>query len=279
MDRLTGLLQHFRLQARVFNNGPLCTASSHGSDEDVGHIHILKHGSLRLEFPGRRARVIEEPTIVFLPKPTSHRLVPGPEGAHTVCGAFSFGAFTVNPLQQAFDTPVVLPLGCLPSLEKTLDLLFEEAFTKRCGHQTALDRLCELVIIQLIRHLMDHERVDVGLLAGLANPRLSKALMAMHERPSEAWTLLRLAERAGMSRARFAATFRSTIGQTPGGYLACWRICLAQGLLRQGQPLDLVAHSVGYSGPPALARIFKQQLGQSPTQWLKHTCADAACSG
>lgn len=271
MDRLTGLLQHFRLEARVFNSGPFCKASSYGKDEDVGHIHILHRGTLRLEIPGQRARVIDEPTVIFLLGPTSHNLIPGPGGAHTVCAAFSFGATSANPLQQAFGGPVLLPIDALPSLKTTLALLFEEAFTEHCGQQTALDRLCELVIIQLIRYLMDQNKVDVGLLAGLADPRLSKALIAMHERPAEAWTLSKLAEKAGMSRARFAASFRSTIGQTPGSYLACWRIFLAQGLLRRGQPLDVVAHSVGYSGSPALARIFKQRLGKSPTQWLKRT--------
>lgn len=97
-------------------------------------------------------------------------------------------------LQQAFDAPVLLPLDSLPSLEKILNLLFEEAFAERCGQQTALDRLCELVIIQLVRHLMDHKGVDIGLLAGLADPRL--------------------AEKAGMSRARLFS--QRKIQVTPG---------------------------------------------------------------
>jgi AraC-like DNA-binding protein len=72
-----------------------------------------------------------------------------------------------------------------------------------------------------------------------------------------------------MSRARFAAAFRETLGQTPGDYLTQWRISLAQSLLLQGRPTDWVAHAVGYSGPPALAKVFRQSLGLSPTQWLK----------
>lgn len=271
MDRLAGLLKHLSLRARVFNSGPLCAISNYRGEEGAGHIHILKQGTLQLEFPGRQTQVIDEPTIIFLLKPTPHRLAPGAKGAHTVCGEFSFGTTTANPLQQAFDRPVLLPLHSISSLERTLDLLFEEAFTERCGQRAALDRLCELVIIHLMRHLMDQETVDTGLLAGFADQRLSKALIAMHEMPAKSWTLATLAKHAGMSRARFSAVFRDTIGQTPGDYLTCWRILLAQRLLRQGQELDLVAHSVGYSGPPALARMFKQRLGLSPTRWLKNT--------
>jgi AraC-like DNA-binding protein len=74
-----------------------------------------------------------------------------------------------------------------------------------------------------------------------------------------------------MSRARFAMHFREVVGVTPFDYLADWRIGIAQTLLKRGQPLKIVAPSVGYASSTALTRVFKQRLGLSPTQWLSQT--------
>ncbi|UTW12742.1 AraC family transcriptional regulator [Marinobacterium rhizophilum] len=270
MDRLATLLQHFHLRARIFNSGPLCQTSRYDSTEGIGHIHLLKKGSLRLQVDGAPDRRVEQPSLIFFMQPRGHSLIPGPEGAETVCGDFSFGSGR-NPLSRALGTPILLELAELEGLGRTLELLFDEALTDRCGRQAAIDRLCELLIIQLFRHLMDSNTLDVGLLAGLADPRLARALNALHELPQHPWTLAQMATEAGMSRARFASAFRDTVGQTPRDYLTQWRIGLAQALLREGRPTDWVAHAVGYSGPPALAKVFRQSLGLSPTQWLKST--------
>jgi transcriptional regulator GlxA family with amidase domain len=143
-----------------------------------------------------------------------------------------------------------------------------------------LDRVSEVVIILLLRHLMDRNLVSSGLLAGLADPRLAKAINAMHAHPARPWTLDALAREAGMSRARFAHRFRSTVGQTSGRYLGDWRISLAQSLLRKGKPVKVVASEVGYESASALARAFTGRLRISPTTWAKREIsAPAAGSG
>ncbi|GGO81401.1 AraC family transcriptional regulator [Marinobacterium nitratireducens] len=270
MDRLAALLEHVHLHARVFNSGPLCDSARYEGQAGLGHIHLLKAGSLRLVTEGEPERRLDEPSLIFFLRPRSHSLIPGPGGAETVCGDFSFGSAR-NPLSMALARPLILPLDSLAPLSRTLELLFDEALVERCGRQAALDRLCELLIIQLLRHLMDRDEIDVGLLAGLADPRLARALIAIHEDPAAPWTLAQLASTAGMSRARFALAFRETLGQTAGDYLAQWRLCLAQTLLREGRPIDWVANRVGYSGAPALAKRFRQSCGLSPTQWLKQS--------
>ncbi|EAR20689.1 AraC family transcriptional regulator [Nitrococcus mobilis] len=277
VDRLASLLNRFELRARVFNSGPLCSAATFDAVDGVGHIHVLLRGALRVETAGEATFEINTPTLLFYMRPTTHHLAPSrPEGAETVCGSIDFGAGAENPLARALPRLLVIPLAELEMLSRTIELLFEEAFESRCGRQAALDRLCELLTIQLFRYLMDRDQVDVGLLAGLADPRLAKALNAIHEDPADQWTLERLAERAGMSRARFAARFRATIGATPGEYLAHWRLGLAQALLRRGKPVAIVAHAVGYSGPAALARAFKARFDASPLDWLKQTRTEAA---
>ena len=130
-----------------------------------------------------------------------------------------------------------------------------------------LNRLFELMVIQLLRQLLGDGQMASGMLAGLADKRLSRALVAMHDAPAHNWSVEALASLAGMSRASFAAHFRAVVGSTPGDYLADWRIGLAQKRIREGRPLALVADEVGYQSPSALARVFRRKTGVSPSQW------------
>lgn len=121
-------------------------------------------------------------------------------------------------------------------------------------------------------------------LAGLADPRLAKALTAMFDDPTHPWGLSEMAGRAGMSRARFAVHFREVTGDTPADFLASWRITLAQDLLRSGRPLKHVAQEVGYGSASALTRAFVRKIGQPPSRWMRNDeesaeVARAGCQG
>ena len=133
--------------------------------------------------------------------------------------------------------------------------------------QAILDRMSEVLIIQLLRELMDQGRIQSGLLAGLSNPRLVKAINAIHANPRRTWTLEELAALANMSRARFAVHFRETVGSTPMAYLGEWRLSVARSLLRGGKSVQSVADEVGYGSASALSRAFAAQTGMSPTEW------------
>jgi AraC-like DNA-binding protein len=76
-----------------------------------------------------------------------------------------------------------------------------------------------------------------------------------------------LAGIAGMSRSSFAAVFKQHVGSTPGEYLAAYRLCIAQGLLRRGVPMKQIAMDVGYGSTAALSRAFKAGCGASPREW------------
>jgi len=191
------------------------------------------------------------------------------EGADVVCANVLFGAGGRNPITDSLPGVVCVPLQDLPGAEALLSLLDEEAFTPRCGRQAALDRLCELLLIRLLRYCMDQGITQGGSLAGLSDAKLSKALLAVHERPEHDWTLETMAALAGMSRARFAHHFREVLGQTPADYLASWRVSVAQGMLRSGRPLKHVAMDVGYGSTSAFARVFERKVWQLPSVWLK----------
>jgi AraC-like DNA-binding protein len=268
-DRLAELLKCFELRARVFQAGPLCQSARYDAGDGLGHIHVLHSGVLQVESSNHPSLLIDEPSLFFYMNPTSHRLVPKHTQVDMVCASIEFGAGLHNPLARALPDVVLIRLRDLPSLGMTLQLLFTEAGEQHCGRQTVLDRLIEVVVIQVLRDLMDEQRLQVGLLAGLADPRLAKAINAMHAEPARSWSLETLAAAAGMSRARFAARFREVVGMTPGSYLGEWRLGVAQSLLRKGKSVQLVADVVGYGSASALSRAFRAQVGETPTEWLQ----------
>lgn len=186
-----------------------------------------------------------------------------------VCGTIQFDGGGRNPISDSLPNVVLVALAALPGVETLLSLMFDEAFTEQCGSQAALDRLCEVLMIRLLRHCIDQGLTQSGTLAGLADSRLAKALTALHADPARNWGLTEMADLAGMSRARFAARFREVTGETPVNYLASGRIMAAQRMLKQGMLLKHIAYDVGYGSASALTRVFVRKLGCSPAAWLK----------
>jgi AraC-like DNA-binding protein len=268
IDRLSAVLQRFELHARVFHGGRLCGVTDFDGQQGAGHLHLLRHGSLGVTIEQGQQTVLDEPSVLFLPRPVAHRLEAcDAAGAELVCASVDFGIGDENPLLRALPASLVVPLSHLPGLELTQQLLFAEAFRRRCGHDAVVNRLAEVLLIQMLRHAIEQRLVDGGLMAGLSDPRLHRALAAVHAEPARAWTLSSMAAVAGMSRARFAAHFASRVGVPPGEYLTAWRLGLARTLLRRGLPVKHVAIDVGYANASALGRVFAQHLGSSPTAW------------
>jgi AraC-like DNA-binding protein len=274
-DHLAPLLERFALRSRVFYAGNLCSLVNFDAAEGVGHFHLLKAGRLLLTQPGSVVRELSEPSLIFFPRSTQHLLSSNRvDGADLVCASVEFGASFANPLVNGLPEPLVLPLSEAPALAGVLDALFTEAFDKRGGGRgAALDRLCEVVLIYLLRHAIACGLQRSGVVAGLADTRLAKALNAIHAEPALAWTLQELAALAGMSRARFAAHFATVVGQPAIEYLTDWRLSVTQALLVQGRQVKSIADEVGYGSPNALTRAFTQRLGQTPTDWLAQRAA------
>ncbi len=276
VDRLSGVLEHFRVRAQLHHSGALCGITQFDASEGYGYLHVLRRGQLEVSHPEAggvpRSLQLDAPTLLFYPRPITHRFHNPPvEGADFTCARLTFEGGAANPLARSLPPLVVLPLARVPGLDLALELLFSETDRVRCGQRLLVDRLFEVVLIQLLRWLLDHPQeagVHPGLVNGMSDMRLARALVAMHAAPGEPWTLARMAACAGMSRTAFANTFRERVGQTPADYLAGWRIALAQRRLREGRPIKILADELGYANPSALSRAFTAKAGMSPRAWL-----------
>ncbi len=238
MDPLSILLAHAAPQASLFFAGNLCQ-HSHSSDYPAGgHLHLLSRGELLLREEGGEPLLLTEPTLILYARGQAHRLEPRQlAGCDLVCASVSFGPAGDSPLQLALPDTLVLPLQTIPAIAPVLTLLFEEAFAERYGQPPILSRLLEVLLILLLRHLVEQGLCRQGMLAGLSDPRLARAIAVMHQRGDEPWTVATLAREAGMSRARFAAHFQALTGQTPLDYLTRWRMVLASQQLLAGESI------------------------------------------
>lgn len=277
VDRLSALLERFRVRAHWFHAGSLCGVTHFPAEPGRAFLHVLRRGRLEVTHSmgsGAPHRLtLCEPTLLLYPRALEHHFHHAPqEGSDFVCATLSFDGGPQHPLVQALPAVLALPIAQVDGIAHTLELLFAETAQVRCGQRLLASRLFDVLLLQVLRWLLDHPAesgMPAGLLAGLAHPRLARALTRVHERPGDAWPLAAMAQAAGMSRSAFAAAFRTTLGCTPADYLLRWRVSIAQTWVREGQPIQRISDALGYASPAAFSRAFAQVAGASPREWLK----------
>jgi AraC-like DNA-binding protein len=156
-------------------------------------------------------------------------------------------------------------------LARLVELIAEECASTAPGRDMILERLLEVMMMECLRwDGIGEEGLSAGLLAGLRDAALARALDALHGEVSAKWTVAELAKRAGMSRSAFAARFTEVLGCSPIEYLLRWRMMLAQDALSRGRtPLDRLALAIGYDSASAFSTAFRKRFGCSPGAYAR----------
>ena len=270
IDTLSPLLAHFNAQAKLFFTGNLCANATFGDDAGVGYLHLFRSGKAALHDKAGNDVTLTEPSLVFYSRPLTHWFNPDHKvGADLACASVIFENQTFNPIALALPARFQCRLSEMSGAEPLLAVLFNEAFAERPARQEVLNRLFEVVLIELLRITIARGDGRVGLLRALAHPQLSKVLTAIHADPARAWSLESMAKMANMSRSSFATSFKREVAETPGEYLTRWRMAIAQAELKKGTPLKVVGERVGYESQAGFLRAFKLIVGASPSAWLK----------
>jgi AraC-like DNA-binding protein len=188
------------------------------------------------------------------------------------------GYFECDPTNAALLLGLLPPVVHVQASDSGADRLAwivrairDETSAQQPGGEPILVRLVEIMLIEALRWRPVGASAHLtGLLAGLADPRLSIALRLLHEGVPHRWTVADLARQAGMSRAAFAARFSRTLGMPPMDYLLRWRMALAKDLLRHdGLSLAEVADAIGYQSASAFSTAFSRCVGQAPSTFAR----------
>lgn len=185
------------------------------------------------------------------------------------CGAYLFDGDLCDGLLASLPATLhVRPTAASP-LRATLDVFASEVLRDRPGQQVLLDRLLDVVLVQVLREELERLGDDAPpWFRAQADPAVSDALREIHRDPAHPWTVRELAAIAGLSRAAFARRFTTALGQAPLTYLTAWRMTLARDLLRTTDDgLAAIAATVGYSSEFAFAAAFKRHHGLPPGRW------------
>jgi AraC-like DNA-binding protein len=264
---------------------------------DEGDVVIFPQGDHHVmsSAPGLRAETVDASPL-FAPKPPQlpFSLSVGAEGVMTarldgggggdttlVCGFLGCDARPFNPLLASMPRALHMRGIARENTSWIGDLLraaVEESNRKRPGGEAVLERMSEMLFVEILRRYADELGPDqTGWLAGMRDATVGRALSLLHARPGEPWTLERLAARAALSRSALHERFAHFIGQPPMQYLASWRMQLAAARLRDtdAKVID-VALEVGYENEAAFARAFRRIVGASPAAWRRERRGAAA---
>jgi AraC-like DNA-binding protein len=233
--------------------------------------------------PGARAEYDAAATTGFLREKAAGRLPfvtrEGGGGRLTryVCGYLGCDVRPFNPVLAAL--PPFLHVrrqrGDPDLLDRLVGLALEEAATGRPGGRSIRLRLSELAFVEVVRRHMETMAPEAtGWLAGLRDPVAGRVLSLLHARPSEDWTVARLAHEAAVSRSVLAERFAHLVGCPPIRYLTLWRMQIAAGMLRDGAPVAAAAGAAGYASEAAFSRAFKRATGVAPAAWRAGASGD-----
>jgi len=238
--------------------------ASHGDLVMLMHAH----GHTISDQPGRKAASLLD---LAYREYDRERLVLGRGDTTWLCGDFGFDGMLARRVLSVLPPVIVLKgLRDRPFewLELSCHFILDEALNLRAGAVAMISRLLDVIFMQLLRTWASNGEMGRGWLSGAIDPRVNKAISAMHARPGHDWNVIELAKLSNLSRSAFADHFHRIVGQSPMAYLTAWRLDRAAELLRYGRAqVSEIAGRVGYTSEAAFSRAFKARFAMSPLRW------------
>ncbi len=281
MEVLSDILRSMHVKGSVYFCDHLTSPwSMDFVDPKSAGFHLVRRGECWVS-SGDYLERLGPGDMVFVEPGRDHTLASQPPGQESVqneqstlllCGYCDFLQEHSTPLLEVFPSLTIVREEEFlkhPWLKGTLDQLSAEYLSQAPGAELVVDKLTEIVLVELIR--IDFGRKGKSqFVKALSDKQISKALQQLHNNPHVHWTIESLAEKIGMSRAAFAKRFKELVGYPMFEYLTKLRIQRAKELLRETRlPLYEVANRVGYDSDMAFTKTFKKHTGTTPTRYRK----------
>lgn len=270
---------------------------------EVLSFALITKGQCWLKVEHAAPLFLEEGSLVLLSKGKPHTFVSDPAAR-----AVPLGNLPVSPVSEIYETldyggggtatrmmygmvrmdnaAGALLMELLPAVlqsqqwneawgkwqQSTIDIIAEEARTRRTGGEAVVTRLSDIIVIEGIRRWLDTaEAPEPGWLMAARDTQIGQSILAIHRTPAENWTVETLARAAGMSRSGFSARFTELFGVPAMQYVTRWRMMLAREELQQTSlPINAIARGLGYQSEPSFCRAYKRIFKEPPGATRKH---------
>ena len=157
--------------------------------------------------------------------------------------------------------------GCA-TITTLMELLWAEAGAQDSQQTLVADGLLLAVTSKLDR--LAHGTQAPASKGGLAPWQIRRVTEFLHAHLAENVTLNQLAVLADLSPFHFARAFKQSTGLPPHAFHARLRIDRARLLLENTSlPITDVAAEIGYETPQTLSRLFKRDLGVTPSRYRR----------
>ncbi len=274
MDIISQIFKTIHFDANIYLHSEFCSPwGMQVSSPTLSSFHVIAYGNCTLE-TDHETIPLNSGDLIFFTRNIPHSIANQNDteeiSSTLICGKLEFGV-DKNPILESLPDLIHIKASEIdkrPWLSSLFKQIVNEAESDSEGRQTILDKLAEILFLYVIRYYLtsdDDTANKQGLMAGLADPQLNKAILAMHQNISHPWTVESLAEQALMSRSAFSNKFHQLIGQTPMTYLTYWRLQCAYKALKGSQESILgIALSHGYQSEASFGKAFKKYYGISP---------------
>lgn len=303
MDALADILKTIRLHTSTYFCSDFNTDWAMAIPQDnKGLFHILIEGQCWLEIAGKDSGlVLEAGDIVAFPTGGAHTLKHSPTSishpaeevvagilsganpfliteeanedspevwATLLCGAFEYDSSIDHPFMK--DLPCLIHVRAkdtpeLAWLRSLVQILAVESRQPSPGSTVMVDRLTEVLFIQLLRTHMNESQDEVNYLGALNDAKIGKALNLIHSETEGDLNIDSLAQAVALSRSAFGERFSRLVGESPKTYLQSWRLEKAKRALAEGEKsMYEIALDAGYTSEAAFSKGFKAHFEFTP---------------
>jgi AraC-like DNA-binding protein len=301
---IDNLLHSIRFRSSAYFKPELRAPWGFNIDVRGPTFHIVSHGKCWIEVNGVAKPVqLSAGDFVVLPRSDSHivrdfpttpvvdyfdflkgrapdkqgAFIAGGEGpvSRLVCGGMQSENGATDPLLAVLPPLIHFKGGgedAAPGLRMTVSHIFEELGSGCNGSAAVVTRLADILLMQAVRAYLDEntDTAESGWLAALRDQQIGQALVLLHDKPHQPWTVAELADRVALSRSAFAAKFTQLVGEPTLRYLTRLRLNVATARLRSGNDkLSVIATAAGYDSVAAFAKAFKRHLGVTPGEYRR----------
>jgi len=282
------LLSSLEVQSSLYHLGQYCgnwTASTSGRAR--ASFHLILHGRCRADIAsGQESHTLAGDGIFFL-RDVAHVLTPlqpsatasaacgpmqplsprQPDGTGLACGFFQFRPGLADLLADTLPDYLLLRADDerFRAARGVFNLILDETTRAPSASPVVLERLTDLLIFFMLRHLAIQDRQAHGLFVLARDPAMAGLLQAILAEPAAPWSMQDMADRVHMSKATFHRRFTLQSGTTPAQLLQLLRMRVARRLLDQGMGIQEAAERVGYQSQAAFSRVFQRTEGVAPS--------------